>query len=221
MKRKIGLALLVANMAATAMAVELESVNLEALGKMELPAVSVEGIKPAGDPLESSMAGRLRGLNKLYNLLSPGAEKDRVYNEISELAGRMEAAHDSRKHAVLQTTDGTKVALDYRLVVQANAITLADPVQLEVRNTAFTGKEYIVVVLMNFYPSPHYNGVEKVRNIVLKYAGGGRFIAQADRVVLRDAAGGLYRQEIGVVVDGKWLAVPASQSYYFKLTMGL
>ena len=43
--KRIGLALILASMAASAMAVELERVDLAALGKMELPAVAVGEIK--------------------------------------------------------------------------------------------------------------------------------------------------------------------------------
>ncbi len=44
--KKIGLALILTNLAVSAMAVELERVDLAALGKMELPAVTAQGIKP-------------------------------------------------------------------------------------------------------------------------------------------------------------------------------
>lgn len=212
--KRIGLALLVTNMAASAMAFELEKVDLEALGNMELTAVSVEGIKSAGNPLASGMAGRLRDLNKLYNLLPPGAEKDRVYNEISELTGRMEGKW---KYINLQAKDGTKVDVQYHVAAQADTSAVAEPVWITVTNPAFTGKEKISVVLINHYSGPHSGG-ESALNIALKYWGG-KFIAPAGRVVLKDNTA-YYRQEIAVVVDGNWLTDPVSQSHNFKFTMG-
>lgn len=180
--KRIGLALIFVNMAVSAMAVELEKVDLKTLGAMDLPTVSIEGIKERP-------------------VTFPEDQKD-------------------WKHVVLQSADKTGITVDYILrrlesdpQAGDTAYVFADPVWINVYNSAFNGSEKVTAEI---------SGNPK-ETIELAYAGGGRFTGKAGRsVTLLFHHHGVdypYVQELSVKIDGKLLQDPVSGKNRFIVGM--
>ncbi len=126
------------------------------------------------------------------------------------------------RHVGLRAEDGTGIKIDFNAVSIGNRI-MATPVWINVSNSALKGGENVTAVLINYYDNS--NQIESTQNIVLKYAGDGKFTAQADRieVLQRSHNGSIYfcRQEIAVVVDGNWLVDPVTGVHNFKFNMSM
>jgi len=79
------------------------------------------------------------------------------------------------------------------------------------------------VVLMNYYVTPGPVMLHDTQQMDLQYAGGIRFSGQFQKVLMSEGTymygGNLYRQELAVVADGKWLRDPVSNTSNFKFQL--
>lgn len=132
---------------------------------------------------------------------------------------------DNWAHVKLYASDGAVITVDYTALAGGGAIT-ASPVWVNVSGGRLGGGNKLRVVLMNYYDcAGSVNGkLESTQQIDLAYAGNGRYTGKAAKGVTLSSGGMGYgytfRQELAVVVDGKWLSVAnsGSNNFGFKMT---
>ena len=124
------------------------------------------------------------------------------------------------RHVRLVAADGTVVTVDYSVLDLVGSV-IAAPVWVNVEGRNLGN---VRVVLLNYYA--FQNGPLKLQDTQqtdLKYAGGTRFTGQFQKVLMSEGTymygGNLFRQELSVVVNGKWLRDPISNTNNFKFQM--
>ncbi len=126
------------------------------------------------------------------------------------------------KHINLQAADGTRISIDYSPLSLGSEI-IAAPLWVTVSRPGLTGAEKVRAVIMNYYDSSNIsaNTLYEKQELDLKY-NGTAFQLEGSRVELSQSHIGYgynFRQEIAVVVDGKWLSDPVNGSHNFKFKM--
>ena len=126
------------------------------------------------------------------------------------------------KNVKLQAADGTRISIDYSPLSLGSEI-IAAPLWITVIRPGSTGAEKVRAVVMNYYDSSNMaaNTLYGKQELDLKY-NGAAFQAEGQRVELSQSHIGYgynFRQEIAVVVDGKWLTDPVNGSHNFKFKM--
>ncbi len=126
---------------------------------------------------------------------------------------------DVWKHVKLTASDGTRITVDYSVLDLAGSV-IAAPVWVNVEGGKLGN---VRVVLMNYYVTQGPVMLHDTQQIDLKYSGGVRFTGQFQKVLMSEGTymygGNLYRQELAVVADGKWLRDPVSNTSNFKFQL--
>jgi len=130
---------------------------------------------------------------------------------------------DNAKHAVLYATDGTVISIDYSIEHGSTGYE-ARPVTVSVSNKAFTNRNRVRVVLVNYYDQGGYSGEEMDRSqIGLAYGGGTRYVGRDSKgLVLTLGLMGknyTFKQVVTVEVDGNLLTNAQTNSRNFPLKM--
>jgi len=130
---------------------------------------------------------------------------------------------DNAKQAVLYATDGTVIVIDYS-VEHGSTGYEAKPVSVSVTNKAFTSRNRVRVVLVNYYDQGGYSGEEMDRSqIGLAYVGGTKYVGRDSKgLVLTLGLMGknyTFKQIVTVEVDGKFLTSAQNNSQNFPLKM--
>lgn len=127
------------------------------------------------------------------------------------------------RHVKFTAADGTGITVDYSVQDLTGSV-IAAPVWINVSGGNFNNVGNVRVVLMNYYFFP--NGPVKLHDtqqLDLKYSGGPRFTGQFQKVLMSEGTymygGNIFRQELAVVVDGKWLRDPVSNTNNFKFQL--
>lgn len=134
------------------------------------------------------------------------------------------SARDNAKHTVLYAADGTVITIDHR-VAHGSTGYEARPVSVSVTNRAFTGRNSVRVVLVNYYDQGGFSGEEESRDqLTLGPAGAARYAGQVPGLVLTLSLMGkkyTFKQVVNVEVDGKWLICPQTNTRDFQLKMAI
>ncbi len=151
---------------------------------------------------------------------NPGYMDLKVYPRVPKEVSKGDL---SWKNVRLQAADGTKITIDYAPLSLGGEI-IAAPLWVTVSGPRLKGSENVRAVLLTFYDSPNMaaNTLKEAQELDLKF-NGQAFQAEGQRVQLSESHIGYgynFRQEIAVVVDGKWLADPVNGSHNFKFKMG-
>ena len=131
------------------------------------------------------------------------------------------------KSISLQAADGARLTIDYNPLSLDNEIAAA-PLWVTVAAPWFNGSEKVRAVLMNYYDRSNTsaNILKDTQTIDLQF-NGVAFQAEGRRVQLLISHLGYigydynFRQEIAVVVNGRWLTDPVNGTHNFKFKMGL
>lgn len=126
------------------------------------------------------------------------------------------------KHVRLTAADGTAITVDYTVQDLAGSV-IASPVWINVSGRDFNKVGNVRVLLINYYLTSGPIQLEDTQQLDLKYAGGSRFTGQLQKVLMSEGTymygGNIFRQELAVVVDGKWLRDPVSGTNNFKFQL--
>lgn len=191
--KKAGLALIMVNMAASVMAVELEKVDLAALGRMELPAVTVGAIKPGDAPLlfsdSSKNAAQVNWRQSSFTS-SDGTGIAVGYSPIS--------------------LGGSIIASPVRIEVRRSYFRGTEKVRAVVMNYYDSS-------------AMPQGQIQETQTLDLQYDGHGGFYGElSGKVLLSESHIGYgynFRQELAVVVDGVWLKDPLNGTSNFRFKM--
>ncbi|MCX5792950.1 MAG: hypothetical protein NTY45_12165 [Elusimicrobia bacterium] len=217
--KRIGLALIFASMAASAMAVELEQVSLGTSGEKDLSAGTVISGESARMQLNFQASG------SAVETVVPEVTRSKEVTPKDSVA----SSRTAWKHVELTATDGTKILVDYS-VQYGNGRTWAYPVWINVVNKSLGGNKDIQVTLLDLYKDYIQAGtVKDTLNINLICAGNDRYTGQAGWAVMLSSDNGInYRQEIAVKVithlhsgeaREEWLTDPVNGSHNFKFEL--
>jgi hypothetical protein len=123
------------------------------------------------------------------------------------------------RKANLRSEDGTEITVSY-VPLDLGGETVAAPAWVIVSSPRLRGTEKIRAVIMTYYDLPSVGGstLTDTQTLDLKYSPYGSFSAQAQKLSMF-GVGFSFRQEIAVVVDGRWLVDPVSGSHNFKFKM--
>lgn len=151
------------------------------------------------------------------------SDSDIIASQFLNNRTKAAVADQGWKHANVQAAGGEKIAVDYQLHGWAEK-TIASPIWVNISAGSFNGSERIGAVLLNYYDGSGMPAgqLQSSQRLDLVYAGGGRYTAAAQPVVVSESHIGYgynFRQEIAVVVDGKWLVDPVSGGHNFKFGM--
>lgn len=126
------------------------------------------------------------------------------------------------KHVQLTAADGTSITVDYLVQDLAGSV-IAAPVWVNVSGRNFNNVGNVRVLLINYYLTSGPIQLEDTQQLDLKYSGGYRFTGQLQKVLMSEGTymygGNIFRQELAVVVDGKWLRDPVSNTSNFKFQL--
>ncbi|MBI4350333.1 MAG: hypothetical protein HY550_02735 [Elusimicrobia bacterium] len=151
---------------------------------------------------------------------NPSYMGHKVYPRVPKSA---EKADLNWKHVGLQAADGTKIAIDYSPLSLGGEV-IAAPLWVTVADKRLTGSEKVRAVIMTYYDSSNMAAItpKEIQNLDLKF-NGQAFQAEGRRVQISESHIGYgynFRQEIAVVVDGKWLTDPVNGSHNFRFKLG-
>lgn len=166
--------------------------------------VSGRGVIPAGKA-EVYRLGMIPG-TAAYCVLNPS---------ISEFSF-VKAARTGRKTVSLRAADGTEITVEYEPSRGGDEIR-AESVRLRVRNAGLRGAEKVRAVLMNYFDGQVAAGMKDSQTIDLAFDGAA-FTGKAAPLTLMQPEMN-FRQELAVVVDGRWLTDPVGGGHNFRFKL--
>ncbi len=128
-------------------------------------------------------------------------------------------------HIRLQSTDGTKIAIDfiaYKEQYTYGPVWTANPVWIDVTRQGLRDSRHVRLVLKSFFLTEfshltYYNQEPEIRELTLNFANDTRFTGELP-YGLKTCI--LYRvQELLVQIDNEWLVDPISGTSIFKFDM--
>ena len=128
------------------------------------------------------------------------------------------------KNISLASTDGARIIVDYASSFYDGNFT-ADPMWITVSSPRFTGGEKVRAVIMTYYENSYMAGkLKDTREVDLPY-NGQAFQAKTGGVSIIESLHVGYgfncvmRQEMAIVVAGRWLTDPANGTHNFRFQM--